>query len=104
MGQSVESGGIGAMSKSKHNGVDPQGYDRRNTGADIARFFVMFTSPPRIRWWNDAGVEGAARFMRRYGRLRMKLLDRAPVRLRSLAARTRRFAPEIPRRAETGEL
>jgi leucyl-tRNA synthetase len=64
-GQRVESAGIGTMSKSKNNGVDPQALIEEY-GADIARFFMMFTSPPEdTLLWNDAGVEGAARFMRR---------------------------------------
>jgi leucyl-tRNA synthetase len=61
----VESGGIGTMSKSKNNGVDPQALIEEY-GADIARFFMMFTSPPEdTLLWKDAGVEGAARFLRR---------------------------------------
>ena len=64
-GQPVESGGIGTMSKSKNNGVDPQALIDEY-GADIARFFMMFASPPEDTLvWNDAGVEGAARFLRR---------------------------------------
>jgi leucyl-tRNA synthetase len=64
-GQPVEAGGIGTMSKSKNNGVDPQELIDRY-GADIARFFMMFTSPPEDTLvWSDAGVEGAARFLRR---------------------------------------
>jgi leucyl-tRNA synthetase len=64
-GQSVESGGISTMSKSKNNGVDPQALIKEY-GADIARFFMMFTSPPeQTLEWNDAGVEGSARFLRR---------------------------------------
>jgi len=64
-GQPVESGGIGTMSKSKNNGVDPQSLIE-DYGADIARFFTMFTAPPeQTLEWNDAGVEGASRFLRR---------------------------------------
>ncbi|HET7595923.1 MAG TPA: leucine--tRNA ligase [Burkholderiales bacterium] len=64
-GEPVESGGIGTMSKSKNNGVDPQELID-HYGADIARFFMMFTSPPeQTLEWSDSGVEGAARFMRR---------------------------------------
>jgi leucyl-tRNA synthetase len=64
-GRPVESGGIGTMSKSKNNGVDPQELID-HYGADIARFFVMFTSPPEDTLvWSDAGVEGAARYLRR---------------------------------------
>jgi leucyl-tRNA synthetase len=64
-GEPVEAGGIGTMSKSKNNGVDPQELID-HYGADIARFFMMFTSPPEDTLvWSDAGVEGAARFLRR---------------------------------------
>ncbi|MBV9069224.1 MAG: leucine--tRNA ligase, partial [Acidobacteria bacterium] len=64
-GQPVETAGIGTMSKSKNNGVDPQALIDEY-GADIARFFMMFTSPPEdTLLWKDAGVEGASRFLRR---------------------------------------
>jgi leucyl-tRNA synthetase len=64
-GGEVEAAGIGAMSKSKNNGVDPQALIDEY-GADIARFFVMFASPPEeTLMWKDAGVEGAARFLKR---------------------------------------
>jgi leucyl-tRNA synthetase len=64
-GEPVESGGIGTMSKSKNNGVDPQELID-HYGADIARFFMIFTSPPEQSLeWSDSGVEGAARFLRR---------------------------------------
>jgi leucyl-tRNA synthetase len=57
--------GLGTMSKSKNNGVDPQELIDRY-GADTARLFVMFASPPeQTVEWNDAGVEGANRFLRR---------------------------------------
>jgi leucyl-tRNA synthetase len=63
--QSVESAGIGTMSKSKNNGVDPQALIDEY-GADIARFFMMFASPPEdTLLWKDAGVEGASRFLRK---------------------------------------
>jgi leucyl-tRNA synthetase len=53
------------MSKSKNNGVDPQELINQY-GADTARLFVMFASPPeQTLEWNDAGVEGAHRFLRR---------------------------------------
>ena len=64
-GAPVELGGIGTMSKSKNNGVDPQELIEEY-GADTARFFMMFTSPPeQTLEWSDSGVEGAARFLRR---------------------------------------
>jgi leucyl-tRNA synthetase len=64
-GSLVDYGGVGTMSKSKNNGVDPQALIDR-CGADTARLFVMFASPPeQTLEWSDAGVEGALRFLRR---------------------------------------
>jgi len=64
-GQPVESGGIGTMSKSKNNGVDPQSLIEQY-GADTARLFMMFASPPEDTLeWSDSGVEGAYRFLKR---------------------------------------
>ena len=53
------------MSKSKNNGVDPQSLIDQY-GADTARLFVMFASPPeQTLEWSGTGVEGAHRFLRR---------------------------------------
>ena len=66
--QPVESGGIGTMSKSKYNGVDPQKLVEEY-GADTARLFMMFASPPtQTLEWADAGVDGAYRFLKRLWR------------------------------------
>jgi leucyl-tRNA synthetase len=64
-GQPVAFGGIEKMSKSKNNGVDPQTLIDR-FGADTVRLYTMFTSPPEQSLeWNDEGVEGASRFLKR---------------------------------------
>ena len=64
-GSLVDYEGLGTMSKSKNNGVDPQALIDKY-GADTARLFVMFASPPeQTLEWNDAGVEGAHRFLKR---------------------------------------
>jgi leucyl-tRNA synthetase len=64
-GQPVEWDGLGTMSKSKNNGVDPQQLIEQY-GADTARFFVIFTSPPEHTLeWSDYGVEGSSRFLKR---------------------------------------
>jgi leucyl-tRNA synthetase len=64
-GQPVESGGIGTMSKSRMNGVDPQALVDRY-GADTARLVIMFAAPPELSLdWSDDGAEGASRFLRR---------------------------------------
>ncbi|HYC08396.1 MAG TPA: leucine--tRNA ligase [Steroidobacteraceae bacterium] len=57
--------GLGKMSKSVGNGVDPEGLVAR-FGADTARLFIMFASPPeQTLEWSDEGVQGASRFIRR---------------------------------------
>jgi leucyl-tRNA synthetase len=64
-GHPVESGGVGTMSKSKNNGIDPQALIDEY-GADTARLFTMFASPPeQTLEWSDAGVEGGFRFLKR---------------------------------------
>ena len=64
-GEPVEIGGIEKMSKSKNNGVDPQTMIDLY-GADTVRLYTMFTSPPdQSLEWNDEGVEGAHKFLRR---------------------------------------
>ena len=53
------------MSKSKGNTVDPQQLIEQY-GADTVRLFIMFAAPPEQSLeWNDAGVEGANRFLKR---------------------------------------
>ena len=67
-GQPVVIGGVEKMSKSKNNGVDPQQIIDAY-GADTARLFMMFASPPEQSLeGSDAGVEGAHRFLRRLWR------------------------------------
>jgi len=63
------------MSKSKGNTVDPNTIIEQY-GADTARLFTLFAAPPeKDLEWNDAGVEGAHRFLNRVWRL----LDRVNV-------------------------
>src|SRR5882757_8240399 len=65
----VTAAGLGTMSKSKNNGVDPQEIIDSH-GADAVRLFMMFTAPPeQTLEWNDAGIDGAARFLRRVWKL-----------------------------------
>jgi leucyl-tRNA synthetase len=64
-GSPVDYDGIGTMSKSKRNGVDPQDMIERY-GADTARFYVMQANPPTDTvLWSDESVEGSFKFLRR---------------------------------------
>ena len=54
------------MSKSKGNTVDPDAIIEKY-GADTARLFILFAAPPTQELeWNDSGVEGAHRFVKRF--------------------------------------
>ena len=93
-GLPVDFQGMGTMSKSKRNGVDPQALIEQY-GADTARFFMMFAAPPeQTLEWSDAGVEGSHRFMRRvwsfgYG-LSSEASNTVPAKLSSGLAAARR--------------
>ena len=66
---------IERMSKSKGNGVDPDEMVEIY-GADAARLFVLFAAPIENELvWNEAGIEGAVRFLQRVWRLMFKWHD-----------------------------
>ena len=72
-GTAIDYEGVGTMSKSKNNGVDPQDLIEKY-GADTARLYTMFTAPPEATLeWNDAAVEGSYRFLRRVWNFGAKL-------------------------------
>jgi leucyl-tRNA synthetase len=74
----VDYQGLGKMSKSENNGVDPQGLVKR-FGADTARLFTMFASPPeQTLEWSDEGVQGASRFIRRLWNAVYEHVNRGP--------------------------
>jgi len=74
------------MSKSKDNVVEPLAMIERH-GADTVRLFVMFASPPeQALEWNDDGVAGAERFLRRWWRMQMRMLDVVAAAKETLAA------------------
>ena len=61
--------GMGKMSKSKNNGIDPQELIDQY-GADTVRLYTMFASPPtQTLEWSESGVEGANRFLRRFWKM-----------------------------------
>ena len=88
-GRPVDYGGIGTMSKSKRNGVDPQALIVQY-GADTARFFMMFASPPeQTLEWSDSGVEGSYRFLKRLWNYCARFDDPGPEMADRLAKATR---------------
>ncbi len=57
------------MSKSKGNVVTPDDIVKRY-GADTGRLFILFAAPPEKDLdWNEQGVEGCSRFLKRVWRL-----------------------------------
>jgi leucyl-tRNA synthetase len=85
-GEPVELGGMGTMSKSKNNGVDPQALIDRY-GADTVRLFTMFAAPPEQSLeWSDSGVEGAQRFMKRLWRMVHEHVSAGPAPALEIAA------------------
>ena len=88
-GSMVRYEGVGTMSKSKNNGVDPQDLIEKY-GADTARLYTMFTAPPEATLeWNDTAVEGSFRFLRRVWNFaaRLSAAPGAPAAASSTAAK-----------------
>ncbi|WP_444996911.1 leucine--tRNA ligase [Aliikangiella sp. IMCC44359] len=68
-GEDVILAGMEKMSKSKNNGIDPQALIDE-FGADTARLYTMFASPPEQSLeWRDDGVQGAHKFIKRLWKL-----------------------------------
>ncbi|MBS3918845.1 MAG: leucine--tRNA ligase [Deltaproteobacteria bacterium] len=68
-GVQISVGRLEKMSKSKRNVVDPE-YLVEKYGADTARIFCLFASPPEKDLdWSDQGVDGSFRFLNRVWRL-----------------------------------
>jgi len=64
-GRDVIIGRVEKMSKSKRNVIDPGDIVNRY-GADTARLFILFASPPeKDLEWSESGVEGSFRFLNR---------------------------------------
>ncbi|GAB6189420.1 leucine--tRNA ligase [Marinitoga arctica] len=63
------------MSKSKGNVVSPDEMVEKY-GADTLRLYMLFMGPPeKDAEWNDAGLEGVARFMNRVWNLLTKIIS-----------------------------
>ena len=71
--------GMSKMSKSKNNGIDPQVMVDKY-GADTVRLFMMFASPAEMTLeWQESGVEGANRFLKRVWKLAFEHTEKGPV-------------------------
>jgi leucyl-tRNA synthetase len=99
-GQPVQIGGTEKMSKSKNNGIDPQAQIEQY-GADTARLFTMFASPPeQTLEWSGSGVEGANRFLRRVWNFGYAQRNHRRRRRRRRASHHRRAEDPAPRSAQ----
>ncbi|MDZ7279118.1 leucine--tRNA ligase [Pantoea eucrina] len=77
-GRDVIYAGMSKMSKSKNNGIDPQLMVERY-GADTVRLFMMFASPADMTLeWQESGVEGANRFLKRVWKLAYDHVAKGP--------------------------
>ncbi|MGL5006967.1 MAG: leucine--tRNA ligase [Plesiomonas sp.] len=78
--------GMSKMSKSKNNGIDPQEMVEKY-GADTVRLFMMFASPAEMTLeWQESGVEGANRFLKRIWRLAFEHIAQGSVAALDIAA------------------
>ncbi|WP_213992824.1 leucine--tRNA ligase [Sodalis sp. dw_96] len=79
-GRELVYAGMSKMSKSKNNGIDPQVMVEKY-GADTVRLFMMFASPAEMTLeWQESGVEGANRFLKRVWKLVYDHTASGPVR------------------------
>ncbi|MHA7847926.1 leucine--tRNA ligase [Serratia sp. D1N4] len=78
--------GMSKMSKSKNNGIDPQLMVEKY-GADTVRLFMMFASPAEMTLeWQESGVEGANRFLKRVWKLAYDHVEKGAVQPLDVAA------------------
>lgn len=65
------------MSKSRGNIVDPDSIIEKY-GADTLRLFILFAAPPEVELeWDDRGIEGAFKFLKRVWRIKQNLKDKS---------------------------
>ncbi|MFJ5330357.1 leucine--tRNA ligase [Pectobacterium versatile] len=87
-GRDVVYAGMSKMSKSKNNGIDPQVMVEKY-GADTVRLFMMFASPAEMTLeWQESGVEGANRFLKRVWRQAFEHTEKGAVTALDIAALT----------------
>lgn len=85
-GRELVYAGMSKMSKSKNNGIDPQEMVEKY-GADTVRLFMMFASPAEMTLeWQESGVEGANRFLKRVWKLAYEHTQQGPAGALDIAA------------------
>ncbi|KAH8299118.1 hypothetical protein KR044_009850, partial [Drosophila immigrans] len=85
-GRELVYAGMSKMSKSKNNGIDPQEMVEKY-GADTVRLFMMFASPAEMTLeWQESGVEGANRFLKRVWKLVYDHVEKGAVQPLDVAA------------------
>ncbi|MBS0968379.1 leucine--tRNA ligase [Chimaeribacter arupi] len=85
-GRELVYAGMSKMSKSKNNGIDPQVMVEKY-GADTVRLFMMFASPAEMTLeWQESGVEGANRFLKRVWKLAFEHREKGAVQPLDVAA------------------
>ena len=95
---------IERMSKSKGNGVDPDEMVEIY-GADAARLFILFAAPIENELvWNEAGIEGAVRFLQRVWRLVYKWRERLSIPLVPMDGEISNSAPAKKLRQKTHQI
>ena len=73
----VDMGGA-KMSKSKGNAISPDDFVREH-GADALRLYILFIGPADARVdWQENGLEGMSRFLRRLWRLGLEVATQPP--------------------------
>jgi leucyl-tRNA synthetase len=87
--------GGSAMSKSKGNVVPPEGIVAQY-GADAARMYALFISPPEMdAEWSERGLEGIHRFLNKIWRLALEFLAQCKERGSSHAAAERTLRAKL---------
>ncbi|CUX96346.1 Leucine--tRNA ligase [Candidatus Gullanella endobia] len=77
-GRKIIYAGMSKMSKSKNNGIDPQEMIDKY-GADTVRLFIMFSASAEMTLeWQESGVEGISRFLKRVWKLTYEHIQKGP--------------------------
>ncbi|MBR2527581.1 MAG: leucine--tRNA ligase [Blautia sp.] len=92
------------MSKSKGNVVSPDDLVR-DYGCDSLRMYELFVGPPELdAEWDDRGIDGVSRFLKRFWTLAQNSLEKNPPARDEVVRVRHRMVREITRRLESFSL